>query len=702
MAMRRVKYRQDPLTRSARLGVLVAWGISAILAVAHAETGQTNVIDGVSTNAGATFTIGNSGPFNALIITNGGMVTDTTGIIGNLVAASNNIAVITGSGSVWTNTGNLTIGDAGAGNRMTVAHGGAVYNAAATIGFGAGAINGSVLVTGSGSLWQSSSTLVVGRGGYGSQLVISNGGTVVETSTSTLGMRVGEIAAGSNSSILVTGSGSVLDNAGTLIVGYVSASNRLLISNGGKVTSLMVAGRGADASNNVVEITGPNSELNVGGVFTLGQSSQGNQLIVSNGGRAVLNQLRVGFGIAASNNAVVVTGAGSLLETTSLFLGTNGTTDAIGGSVLVTGGGTLHVDSLLRYGVNGSGTLTNIGGVYQFGVANLNISLSTPGSMVVSNGTISFRGINNANVHAHVQGAANNLTNVAFFGNNTFRLNSSSNLSSGQDYTFDTAFGPTNYARLELVNEGALWRSARLDVGANGSLLASNTVATVAAVVTNAGAIRVVNSKITWSSNMVVRGSYVSDPSTNTFLGNVTVEPSGTLAGGAGDRFDFQRSLSIQSTNAAGFDLSRSIVAFTGGGAHTNTVTGGDFGTNFFPAANFAYGALEIGVTDDLFFLSGGHTNGGALANALYVNHLMLPGDDPGFVANLHSPFNIYYLLSEHQAGNAYLGDLTYSLDGGGKLIPVVPEPTAAVLVMLAVCAMLGRRTEKWLMVNGS
>jgi len=62
---------------------------------------------------------------------------------------------------------------------------------------------------------------------------------------------------------------------------------------------------------------------------------------------------------------------------------------------------------------------------------------------------------------------------------------------------------------------------------------------------------------------VTVGGRYISDPSTNTFMSNVTVTASGTLEGGYGDLFDFKKNLIINSTNNLGFNLRLSTVEFS-------------------------------------------------------------------------------------------------------------------------------------------
>ena len=54
--------------------------------------------------------LGEQGPQNLLVITNGGAVYDDNGILGASFSASNDIAVVSGPGSVWSNRANLFVG----------------------------------------------------------------------------------------------------------------------------------------------------------------------------------------------------------------------------------------------------------------------------------------------------------------------------------------------------------------------------------------------------------------------------------------------------------------------------------------------------------------------------------------------------------------------------------------------------------------
>jgi hypothetical protein len=473
-----------------------------------------------------------------------------------------------------------------------------------------------------------------------------------------------------------------------------------------------------------------------------GAGGGGNLLTVADGAKAIFtDELNLDYSGGAGSNTVVVTGANTLLSvggTGNLYIdrgaersGGGGDTLVVnnagsvfvrnlfvnagtGNQLIITNGGLIETLQLFIQGTSTSANvITNSGGIYQFGT-NLPQITTYVGGITLDNGTISFRGITNADVFTKTTGGISLLAlpgtgssnQIYASGNNVFRLNSSSNRNDiAQDYTFDTGRGATNYTRLELVAGGTLWRSANLTIGSGGSFLASNTVGTVAATVVSTGSVEVYHSTMTWASNVTIVGSYKSDPSTNIYNMDLTVAQSGTLSGGMGDRFEFNKSFLIHSTNNTGFNLASSSVAFTGGGMHTNAITGQDMGTNitaylaaYVQQTNFAYGELHLGsVADQVCFTCGNSPS--IASNGLYVGWLDLL-NNVSLVTNLHAASGIDIYYNANDPRNNYLGDTSYSLtdcnfvSGGGMLIPIIPEPSALGLMTLAALALLARRKQ--------
>jgi T5SS/PEP-CTERM-associated repeat protein len=122
----------------------------------HAESYTTNIVNGVTTNVGGVYIVGSTGPFNGLIITNAGVLINTDGIIGNTAAASNNFALITGSSSIWSNGSQFTVGVTGAFNSVTITNGGLLHDMYGYVGYNAAASNNTGAVRTFGQTWNHS------------------------------------------------------------------------------------------------------------------------------------------------------------------------------------------------------------------------------------------------------------------------------------------------------------------------------------------------------------------------------------------------------------------------------------------------------------------------------------------------------------------------------------------------------------------
>ena len=298
-----------------RLGVLAFLLASLHTPLASAETGVTNVIDGVSSNFTGSFLVGATGPLNALVITNAGRLFVTgQSIIGTTLAASNNSATVTGIGTVWNSSEDLYVGHLSSGNRLSITAGAVVNSYNASLGNYAASgsqYNNAALVDGSGSTWTIAGSLYVGRRGTNNGLTISNGGTVSVNGVNVLGL--GTEDEGHNNYIIVSGTGSVLNSPFAFCVGGFGSDNRLLITNGGAVFSgitdlglhpiavgntAIVTGNGSLWSNDFLHIGGINSRLTIAdngtvlaGTFLIGTnpSSSGASVILENGNLLVTN-----------------------------------------------------------------------------------------------------------------------------------------------------------------------------------------------------------------------------------------------------------------------------------------------------------------------------------------------------------------------------------------------------------------------------
>jgi hypothetical protein len=210
---------------------------------------------------------------------------------------------------------------------------------------------------------------------------------------------------------------------------------------------------------------------------------------------------------------------------------------------------------------------------------------------------------------------------------------------------------------------------------------------------TNGGAIKVTNTSVTFA-NYTGSGSYISDPATTVVLGNLVIEPTGFLVGGNGDLWKVGNDFLNTSTQNTAWNTTKAALQFfqsTGqDNQHSLQVPGLDKG----PAVagsldNFAWGILDLNG-QELFLLDYGEEGG-----ALYLRSLaglLFDEKDPLHILNIDNPLglNLYY----DPVFSAELRGLTYTLDGGGELRPVIPGPVipipGSVWLMLSGLAGLG------------
>jgi T5SS/PEP-CTERM-associated repeat protein len=470
-------------------------------------------------------------------LTNGSALAGRGAFVVGQVAGSTATVYLARGSLVVTNaagTARLVVGGNGIGSFFIT--NGAVRANATSVGDNTGS-RGTLVVSGTGVIYTNTSTLKLGASSSGNSLTVSNsaalqvGGALTVGSSSSAGnsmlindaaLQVGGIftmgSSSANNSMLIAGSNALVTLAAAgAFVGSSGANNSLTISNGGQLTQSgadMKIGFNPGASNNTVTVVDLGSVLNVGansvyvGGDAAGSSVMSNVLFVSKGGQVLAGKVQAGTTTGGSN------------------------------SVVITSGGLVQVaaNGLAASSAAGN-TISNDGGIFQFTVVNPTVTPNGYGRITLNNGTISFRGIATANVQGSMGGST--VTNILFSGANTFRLNNASNTSpspaSSQNYTFGyTAANPSNYAGLEMINAGTAWKSAWLAISNNGSMLISNTSASIQGVLSNSGTIRVVNATATFASNVVLdAGSYTFAGATNTFASGLTIS-SGALFGGSG------------------------------------------------------------------------------------------------------------------------------------------------------------------------
>ncbi|MCK4624708.1 MAG: PEP-CTERM sorting domain-containing protein, partial [Phycisphaerae bacterium] len=163
---------------------------------------------------------------------------------------------VDGNGSTWTNSGDLIVGCEGQGT-LNITNGGVVSNTTGYIDS-----IGEVTVDGNGSTWANTYGLFVGLHGQGT-LNITNGGAVSNSYgyISSWSDSIGEVT--------VDGSGSTWANSGNLSVGHYEGQGTLNITDGGTVTVGGNLSINSQSTLNILLASPGDPLLNVAGDATL-------------------------------------------------------------------------------------------------------------------------------------------------------------------------------------------------------------------------------------------------------------------------------------------------------------------------------------------------------------------------------------------------------------------------------------------------
>lgn len=456
----------------------------------------------------------------------------------------------------------------------TVTNGGVINSAAQGVQIYSS--NNRLTVTGAGSQCNLNQFNLGTQNGNTNNSVQVLAGGYIGTANATIGGELGGTTASGRTdraynSVTVSGAGSYLYGSGSLAIGgdgyYYNDSagddyNRLTVENGGRIkfsgislgqwgtnncNSLNIGGAGAScsATSTTVNIGMKHASGIVGG--------SSNTVTVSNGTLTCSSTVTIGNG--ASDNTGIV-GAGGTWSATSF---TAGSGTAAGNVLRIVNGGIVDANTLVT-GEGAGNLITNAGGVYQFTSATPTITTNSNagGSIFITDGLIAFRDVSSGlNLTNNTNPSA--LGRMTWSGDNAFRLNNSTATNSvAGGYTFNTGLGPMNYCRLEMVNgtTAVTGGGNPITIGANGTLLFSNTTATLWGAVTNFGTIRFASSAVTFKSGLVMKsGSALAVSSTNslpmTVNGVLNLE-GGTVTLPAGLARDASFTLFTSSNSIAG------------------------------------------------------------------------------------------------------------------------------------------------------
>lgn len=409
-----------------RFIMLLAWMaplgiVGAPFAVA--EDNQTTTITTGMDNAGTNYFFG-YGTNNTLLISSGGQLTNVArGQMGFAPDGQGNRMLVTDPGSFWQSSGALQLGDNGgygADHNWLIVSNGAVVRSTASkdnpaIGGQLGASN-HVLVTGAGSVWSNMGTasaygLIVGFNRGGNSLTVRDGGAVVSE-----GATIGGETNGRENAVLVADPGSTWDAWGGgdayLTVGKSSSGNSLTISNGGFVrNSIGYVGGYYDGdksqSNNYVVVTGSGSLwTNTDKIHITGS---GNQLFVRDGGQVVSD----GGSLTISNNLALVTDHESLWRQTGDFtIGENGRNNTL----VISNGGTVWGTKVFLGSSTGSernqAIVTGVGSVWtNSGILYIGYTKSAGNELWILNGGAVFN--REAWIDSTAAGSSNNTITIS-------------------------------------------------------------------------------------------------------------------------------------------------------------------------------------------------------------------------------------------------------------------------------------------------
>ena len=321
--------------------------------------------------------VGNAGTGNVAIFTNQARVNGVRLVLGWSAAGNNNATYIGGTGTLLQiGAGGIWVGTNGSYNSLVIGNGAVVNNSNSVFSVGNGS-SATVLSSNNqlvidGGTWggtNMNNDSYVGNFGVGNSLVITNGGVMDIASLSGNDFVIGSDAVSSNNSMFVAGNGSTFRFNQKIFVGNDGSSNRITVAAGGTINNnngQWVVGDGASvstvSSNNQLVIDGGswvNTNMTADGI--VGNYGVGNSFIIANGGSMRLGTATAGsvdFIIGnqsiASNNSMLVTGAGSVFSfTNTIYVGFSGSSNAM----TVDAGGAVTNGSTFSVGGTGSGNL---------------------------------------------------------------------------------------------------------------------------------------------------------------------------------------------------------------------------------------------------------------------------------------------------------------------------------------------------------
>ncbi len=426
------------------------------------------------------------GKSGSLTISNSVVVNSEQGCLGCNTGASGT-ATVSGTGSAWTNSANLYVGYEGTG-ALNITNGGSVSNASGILGMftASGTFTSSLgmaSVQGIGSKWINNGTLDIGHIGTGT-LNILDGGFVSSIGTCLVGYSSSSVG-----SVAVSGIGSTLTCSGTFYIGY-SGKGGLNISNGGCVSSSgsCYLGYYQNASGSAT-VSGTGSIWTHSGILCVGYKSSCS-LIISNGGTLNCTQASILGYYDGYTGTATVSGTGATWATSYLSVGLMGTgilnianggtvstvNSAVGdnwhqpylhslGVVSINGTGSTWTNSgTLTIGNWGTGTLNQTGGNISTDTLRLGVGYGSLGTYDFTGGVLSVSSLVRGDY-----GAAFN------FGGGTLRLTSATTVALAMTLTGARGAANVDTNGFGVTLSGTLSGAGGLNKVGSGALTLSGT-----------------------------------------------------------------------------------------------------------------------------------------------------------------------------------------------------------------------------------
>lgn len=481
----------------------------------------------ININGGQLNVTGNN---NNILVASSGSATMTVASGGTVTLAQGTAGIaVNGNGTLNANSGGVINTPA-----LTVSTGTVNINPSGTIGvtgdmtLSAGTVRlfspGPANLTVGGTLTHSGGTLEIDAGSLttvnytrsGSSNFVLDGGTMTVTGqfsngTSAQPLNINGTSSSDHPTLVLSGPAATTANIATLNLasvtpGALTIQNGAAFSDNGAIVGINAGGVGT------VNVTGAGSKWSNFGAVSIGQGGTGT-LTISAGGNVTSDSLRIAASAGASGGSVSVTGAGSTLAASNLYVGGDLGTAGATGSMTISSSASVSVLGLTEVW-NSSGTaltITNGGALTTHDFTRLGALNLNDGTLTVSGGTFN-NGSSPTNLI--ISGAAPGKTsNLQLTGAVTSNI---LNLTVGFN---DSGPGAVN------VNSALLAIGGELDIGSAGNSTGIVTLSGNLASVSAASSIILGNDIIRGASGTLTIGPFTQATAGST----VILKPGGTI-----------------------------------------------------------------------------------------------------------------------------------------------------------------------------